>query len=74
MYWYEKAINTTQEDEGGEYDATMDNPTYALKAKVAELYLADEYDLEKDASYSGKDTFLSVQVRNRKRKKGKKNP
>jgi len=42
-----------QEDECGEFDATMDFPVYELKAKVAELYMAGGYGLEKDASYAG---------------------
>jgi elongation factor 2 kinase len=51
--WYEAAINMAQEDECGEFDATMDSPVYELKAKVAELYLSGGYGLEKDPSYAG---------------------
>ena len=53
MKWYEAAVNMSKEDETGEFDATMDSPAYELKAKMAELYLAGEYGLEKDPSYAG---------------------
>jgi len=53
VFWYESAANMAQEDECGEFDATMDFPVYELKAKVAELYMAGGYGLEKDASYAG---------------------
>jgi len=42
-----------QEDECGEFDATMDFPIYELKAKMAELYLLGGFGLDKDASYAG---------------------
>ena len=42
-----------QEDECGEFDATMDFPIYELKAKMAELYMQGGFDLEKDPSYAG---------------------
>lgn len=59
--WYEKAISTSsgeEEESGGTFDATMDNPTYQLQAKVAELYLAGEYGLNKDPNYAGQSFFL----------------
>ena len=53
MFWYESAANMAQEDECGEFDATMDFPIYELKAKVAELYMLGGFGLEKDPSYAG---------------------
>ena len=55
--WYEMAVNTTSEDDGGEFDAVMDDPVYQLQAAMAQLYLDGGYGLEKDASYAG--LFLS---------------
>jgi elongation factor 2 kinase len=51
--WYEAAVNMLEEDETGEFDATMDSPVYELKAKIADLYLDGGFGLEKDASYAG---------------------
>jgi len=51
--WYEAAANMAQEDECGEFDATMDFPIYELKARVAELYMLGGFGLEKDPSYAG---------------------
>jgi elongation factor 2 kinase len=51
--WYETAIEVDHEDEGGEYDPTMENPKYQLKAKIANLYLQGGFGLEKDPSYAG---------------------
>ena len=53
MKWYEAAVNMSQEDETGEFDATMDSPVYELKAKVAELYVGGEHGLDRDYSYAG---------------------
>jgi len=50
--WYTKAIEMSV-DEGGEYDSTMNYPTYKLKAKLAELYLGGHYNIDKDPSYAG---------------------
>ena len=52
-YWYQAAVNMAQEDECGEFDATMDFPSYELKARVAELYMLGGFGLEKDPSYAG---------------------
>ena len=51
--WYSKAIDLSEEDEGGEFDSTMDYPTYQLKGKLAELYLGGKFNIEKDPSYAG---------------------
>jgi elongation factor 2 kinase len=51
--WYQAAADMSQEDETGEFDATMDSPIYELKAKLAELYLSGGFGLEKDPSYAG---------------------
>lgn len=54
MEWYEKAASMTQEDDCGEFDATMDDPVYQIKAAMAQLYFAGGYGLEKDPSYAGR--------------------
>lgn len=51
--WYETVVNTTNEDDSGEFDATMDDPVYQLQAAMAQLYLVGGYGLEKDPSYAG---------------------
>ena len=53
MKWYQKAVEMTVEDACGEFDATMDNPIYQLKAAMAQLYMAGGFGLEKDPSYAG---------------------
>ena len=58
VYWYESAANMAQEDECGEFDATMDFPVYELKAKVAELYMLGGFGLELDPSYAGTNCCL----------------
>jgi len=54
--WYETVVNTTSEDDSGEFDATMDDPVYQLQAAMAQLYLVGGYGLEKDPSYAGMST------------------
>eukprot|EP00914_Ancora_sagittata_P024081 GHVO01047919.1.p1 GENE.GHVO01047919.1~~GHVO01047919.1.p1 ORF type:complete len:716 (-),score=143.89 GHVO01047919.1:798-2945(-) len=51
--WYETAVEVDHEDEGGEFDATMDSPKYQLKSKIADLYLEGGFGLDKDPSYAG---------------------
>ena len=53
VLWYEKAVNTTQQDDSGEFDATMDYPIYQLQAKMAEMYLEGGFGLQKDPSTAG---------------------
>lgn len=57
--WYEAVVNTTSEDDGGEFDAAMDDPVYQLQAAMAHLYLIGGYGLEKDPSYAGLLTAFS---------------
>jgi len=57
--WYETVVNTTSEDDGGEFDAAMDDPIYQLQAAMAQLYLVGGYGLEKDPSYAGMLTALN---------------
>ncbi len=51
--WYVKTVETTQDDESGEYDGIIDHPVYQLQAKMAELYLSGGLGLDKDPNYSG---------------------
>lgn len=53
VMWYNLAITTTENDEGGEYDGCMDDPPYLLLARQAELYLEGGHGLEKDAATAG---------------------
>ena len=53
MRWYVAAVDRTNNDESGAFDAVMDNPVYQLQAKMAELYLAGKHGLEKDPSTAG---------------------
>ena len=46
-------MNKTQEDEGGEFDCTMEDPPFLLMARQAEIYLEGGYGLEKNPSNAG---------------------
>ncbi|KAL5019070.1 hypothetical protein ScPMuIL_004792 [Solemya velum] len=52
IYWFNRAMETS-DDEGGEYDCTMNDPLYELKAKQAQMYLKGGFGLDKDPSKSG---------------------
>lgn len=54
VYWIDKVINTTSEDEEGNFDGTMDDPQYQLVARQAHMYLTGGYFLEKDPNKAGK--------------------
>ena len=53
LHWYECALNMMQDDDSGEFDATMDHPAYQLQAKMAELYHQGGFGLDKDPSTAG---------------------
>ncbi|XP_063171289.1 eukaryotic elongation factor 2 kinase isoform X3 [Candoia aspera] len=53
LYWYDKALNMTDYDEGGEYDGTQDEPRYLLLAKEAEMLMTGGFNLDKDPQRSG---------------------
>lgn len=55
VYWYERAIKNDEADEGGEYDACMDDPNYALLSRQAELYRKGGFYLEKNPIKAGKN-------------------
>ena len=50
----------TNDDDAGEFDATMDSPVYQLLAAVAQMYLDGGYDLDKDAQTAGGSVNPSV--------------
>lgn len=59
VYWYNQALNETSDEEGN-YDGTMDDPTYQLYGRLAEMYRDGGHGLEKDVSKAGRqisDTF-----------------
>uniref|UniRef100_A0A8D0W1M7 Eukaryotic elongation factor 2 kinase n=1 Tax=Sus scrofa TaxID=9823 RepID=A0A8D0W1M7_PIG len=53
LHWYNTALETTDCDEGGEYDGMQDEPRYTLLAREAEMLFTGGYGLEKDPQRSG---------------------
>ncbi|KAG3259470.1 eukaryotic elongation factor 2 kinase [Ictidomys tridecemlineatus] len=53
LHWYNTALETTDCDEGGEFDGMQDEPRYALLAREAEMLLTGGCGLEKDPQRSG---------------------
>uniref|UniRef100_A0A8D1THL8 Eukaryotic elongation factor 2 kinase n=1 Tax=Sus scrofa TaxID=9823 RepID=A0A8D1THL8_PIG len=54
LHWYNTALETTDCDEGGEYDGMQDEPRYTLLAREAEMLFTGGYGLEKDPQRSGR--------------------
>jgi len=48
--WYTLAVSMESGDEEGNYDGTMDDPTYQLLARQAEMYRHGEYELDADTA------------------------
>lgn len=58
IYWYTQAVEAVEaSDEEGNYDGTMDDPTYQLLARMAEMYRDGGHGLEIDPSKAGKNHF-----------------
>ncbi|EHB13195.1 Elongation factor 2 kinase [Heterocephalus glaber] len=53
LHWYNTALETTDCDEGGEFDGMQDEPRYALLAREAEMLLVGGCGLEKDPQRAG---------------------
>lgn len=58
MYWFQTALQTQENDDHGEFDATMSDPNYLILATQAEMYLSGKFGLEKDPLKSGKPPAL----------------
>lgn len=54
LHWYNTALDTTDCDEGGEYDGMQDEPRYVLLAREAEMLSEGGFRLEKDPQRSGR--------------------
>lgn len=54
LHWYSTALETTDCDEGGEYDGMQDEPRYALLAREAEMLFTGGCGLAKDPQRSGR--------------------
>ncbi|XP_007498303.1 eukaryotic elongation factor 2 kinase isoform X2 [Monodelphis domestica] len=59
LRWYDTALNTTDYDEGGEYDGMQDEPRHTLLAREAEMLFTGGFQLEKDPQRSG-DLYTSA--------------
>ncbi|XP_072453986.1 eukaryotic elongation factor 2 kinase isoform X2 [Notamacropus eugenii] len=59
LHWYDTALNTTDYDEGGEYDGIQDEPRHTLLAREAEMLLTGGFQLEKDPKKAG-DLYTSA--------------
>lgn len=53
LHWYHTALETTDCDEGGQYDGMQDEPRYTLLAREAEMLFTGGFGLEKDPQKSG---------------------
>jgi len=53
VYWFQTALQTQENDDHGEFDATMSDPNYLILATQAEMYLSGKFGLEKDPLKSG---------------------
>ncbi|XP_048187630.1 eukaryotic elongation factor 2 kinase isoform X2 [Perognathus longimembris pacificus] len=53
LHWYNTALETTDCDEGGEYDGMQHEPRHALLAREAEMLCSGGFRLEKDLQRAG---------------------
>jgi hypothetical protein len=57
VHWYERALSKMKEeqDSGGDFDSTMEDPGYLLMARMAQMYLEGGNGLDKNPSDAGKN-------------------
>ncbi|XP_078319080.1 eukaryotic elongation factor 2 kinase-like isoform X2 [Crassostrea virginica] len=53
VYWFEQAVKTQDNDDGGQYDCTINDPSYTLLAKQADMYRKGGHGLDKDPQRAG---------------------
>lgn len=53
VYWLEKVVNTNSEDEEGDFNSTLDDPSYQLVAREATMYWSGGHGLAKDPNKAG---------------------
>nr|BAE22773.1 unnamed protein product [Mus musculus] len=58
LHWYNTALETTDCDEGGEYDGIQDEPQYALLAREAEMLLTGGFGLDKNPQRSEMESHV----------------
>lgn len=55
LYWYTQSVEAVEaSDEEGNYDGTMDDPTYQLLGRMAEMYRDGGHGVKRDPSKAGK--------------------
>nr|XP_029132116.1 eukaryotic elongation factor 2 kinase-like isoform X3 [Labrus bergylta] len=59
IHWYDGVLNTTDHDEGGEFDGTQDEPRHLLLAREAEMYQEGGHNLTADPQRAG-DLFTEA--------------
>uniref|UniRef100_UPI0037E9BCEE eukaryotic elongation factor 2 kinase isoform X2 n=1 Tax=Semicossyphus pulcher TaxID=241346 RepID=UPI0037E9BCEE len=59
IHWYDRVLNMTDYDEGGEFDGTQDEPRYLLLARAAEMYQEGGHNLTADPQRAG-DLFTEA--------------
>lgn len=52
-FWYDEALKKMKKQHDGDFDSTMEDPSYLLQARMAEMYLEGSYGLQKKPSYAG---------------------
>ncbi|XP_005092965.1 eukaryotic elongation factor 2 kinase [Aplysia californica] len=53
VYWYQKAVEQNDHDEGGEFDSTMADPLHDLLSHQACMYRTGGHGLDKDPQKAG---------------------
>ena len=65
VHWYTEAIEAVEgSDEEGNYDGTMDNPTYQLLGRLAEMYRDGGHGIQSDPSKAGKNRLVFLLLKN----------
>lgn len=57
IHWYNRVLNMTDYDEGGEFDGTQDEPRYLLLAREAEMFQVGGFNLDADPQRAGRTPY-----------------
>ncbi|XP_042560699.1 eukaryotic elongation factor 2 kinase isoform X8 [Clupea harengus] len=59
VHWYDRVLNMTDHDEGGEFDGMQDEPRHLLLAREAEMFQEGGFSLDSDPQKAG-DLFTEA--------------
>ena len=60
--WYDRAAETVEPDEDGDFDSTLNYPNYQIYEKLAQMVRTGGFNLPKDPQAAGKELTYATEI------------